>query len=727
MTSRLIAIVFVVLMIASLPAGVGAFESAEPTASPAAEPASLEPIDAGSITATTATESTLYRTTTLRHLPDRSGTFETEKEFRVPDPVVDLEIGLHSRAEVESTEGFEETGDGTLEWTEETDRPSVRFTMPANRTGDVGAHALESGGSPETSGEVPNEPTKRAMVTATIDERTEHARTATTADERYTFVDTGEWGVVQVPGIDISLRQTESVGHDETVRVDGPGATGGDIAFFGEVEEHQRTVDGETIRLVVSESAEMAEEPSAVLETLTYASRELDVGARPDEAFIVAVPTDVNWGPEGVQYGDGDAWVRADAPLENPANIWVHEYVHVRQDFSGSASDARLGPEAEWLVEAQAEYYAATIAFEKGLIEFDELKRHLERGERAPYADGILADPPSWEDDRTDYVKGRLVYAEIDRVLRLETEGDRTLEDVFRVMNANEEGLTGDGFLELLEDAGGEAVRATAERYTLTDATPGMWSRSEHAAAFDLEGAAFAYRLGPEPLEVADEPWEDGYVTAERDAVVVPMDTSVTVPATVENVGDRDGTYDASLVIDGDIVDYNQSALPVGRHATERLAWTPPEPGDYALRVGSDELAVFVRTASSVTVTDLSIDPEPARPGEPVDVTATVEAAGDGPGTAVIEFRTEDGVVAERTVVVASDERKTINASVQFDEEGTYELVVGDRETTVTIEAVPPADLEEVPGFGVGTAIGSLLAAITVILVGKRWTRPSRR
>ncbi len=35
-------------------------------------------------------------------------------------------------------------------------------------------------------------------------------------------------------------------------------------------------------------------------------------------------------------------------------------------------------------------------------------------------------------------MKGRLVYGEIDRTLRLETDGDRTLVDAFRLMNAHE-------------------------------------------------------------------------------------------------------------------------------------------------------------------------------------------------------------------------------------------------------------------------------------------------
>ncbi|RQG96077.1 hypothetical protein [Natrarchaeobius oligotrophus] len=721
MTSRLLAIALVAVLIASLPASAGALTAGaadvpSPETQPSHERVANAPADSGA-----SSDPVLHRTTTLRHLPDRPGTFETEMEFRVPDPVVDLEITLHSRAEIESTAGFETTDDGTLRWIEETDRPTVRFTMPANRTGDVGHHAPETASDDRSPLETSSTDrgafdVERDGHRLERDEATDRQREARSSGERYTFVDTGEWGVVQVPGVDVSLRQTESVAHEETVVVDGPGATGGDIAFFGPVTEHETTVDGETIQLAVPDAADPSADPTAVLETLAYASESLDVGARPDEVFVVAVPADVDWGPQGVQYGDGDAWVVADVPLEHPANVWIHEYVHVRQDFE--TDDA-----TRWLVEAQAEYYAASYAFEKGLIEFDEFAGHLERGEHTPYTEGVLAEPASWSHDRTDYVKGRLVYAEIDRVLRLETDGDRTLEDVFRVMNAREGTLTESAFLDLLERAGGKAVRETAQRYTQTEATPETWDVDDHAAAFDLSGATFEYGVASEPIEVAGEPWEIRGQSGD-DVIAVPAGPTVTVPVEVENAGDRAGTYDATLAVDGDVVAYEQSTLDANDRTVERLEWTPHEPGEYELRVGTQRLTVHVRTVSSLDVTDLSVEPETPRPDEPVTITATVASADSIPGAAVLEFRTGDGVVAEEIVGVAPGDAETVEATVRFDEEGQYEVVVGDRSTVVAVEpAPPPAELEEVPGFGVGSAIAALFATLVAAFVAVRGAR----
>ncbi|TYT63851.1 CARDB domain-containing protein [Natrialba swarupiae] len=686
MTHRFVVFAFVVLLVGSLPAGVAGAAlgtGGDSTPSHTVEAAAASSGDA---------EDVLYRTTTLRHLPEQPGTFETEKRFQIPDAVVDLEIGLDSRAEIETADGFEEADDGTLRWTGETDEPVVRFTMPANRTGDVGHHAADGPRMHDRAG----------------------------APDGYSFVDTGEWGIVQVPGIDITLRQTESVGHDETVTVDGPGATGGDIAFFGEVVEHRTEFRGETIRVIVPEAADLEEDPADVLETLAYASQRLDVGAVSEETFVVAVPTDVDWGPEGLQYGEGDAWVVADASLEDPGNVWLHEYVHVRQGYDGVDSDVPTG--TEWLIEAQPEYYAGLLSFERGSIEFDEFSRHLEAGERSPYADGVLVDPDSWADDRTDYVKGRLVYGEIDRTLRLETDGDRTLVDAFRLMNAHEGALTETEFLALLEDAGGSETRSVAEQYTRTSETPTMWSQDDHGDAFGLEGATFAYGFDDEPIEVAGEPWATEY--GDGDTIAVPVDEPVVVPVAVENDGDRDGTSDATLAVDGEVADYRQSTLAAGEETTERLTWTPTEAGTYDLRVGSERLTALVRPSSSVVVSDLSVDPETVEPGETVTMTAIAESGDDRPAAAVLEVRTYDGVVDRHLVGVEPGETETLETELSFDDEGRYEIAIGDVSTTATVsEASTALEVDSISGFGVSAALVALVVAVIVAVTGRECGR----
>lgn len=718
---QLVPIVLVTLLVVSLPAGVasaavvgpgqgatgdrvgGSLDAGAPSSSHVGPGSSLEPaLFRGSdvpvpTTATTTSASTtgssedvLHRTTTLRHLPDRPGEFETEKTFDVPEAVVGFEIDLGSRADVVSMDGFEDTGDGTYRWDEDTDEPSIRFTMSANRVG--GGHG-------------------------------DHG------NDGYAFLDTGEWGIVQVPGISVSVRQTSSVGFDETVVVDGPGATGGDIAFFGPVTEYERSAGGETIRLVVPEAAEddLVDDPEEILETLAWASDRLDVGERSGEVFVVAVPAHGDWGPQGVHYGDANVWVVADSPLSEAGNVWLHEYVHVRQGYRGG--DAGVTEETRWLVEGQADYYAATLAFEKGLIDFAEYSRFLSVGERSPFADAVLADPDTWDDEYTDYAKGRLVYGEIDRQLRLTTAGDRTAEDVFRVLNAGEGKLSGEAYLTLLEQAGGGDVRAVAERYVETSATPEMWSQRDHGEAFDLQGATFAYALESDALEGDERFWPFLEDEGEGERVTaVPVGESVTVDVAVENVGDRDGTADATLEVDGRVVDYAQPTLEAGAATTETLAWTPTEPGVYDLRVGDDSVTVFVRSGASVTSGGVEVEPTTVAPGETVTARATVENTGEQPAAAIVQFRTHEGVVGEHPVLLAAGESTTLEQELVFDEAGEYEVAVGaqggdvdDRSATVVVESSPVPGADGIPGVGVAGALVAVLlwAWTSVALLGR--------
>lgn len=695
MTSRFATLAFVVLLACSLPAGVAPLESAAGAESVASTVGPDEPpavsaatTDVPSVDAATPTTSSdvLHRTTTLRHRPSDTDVFEVETAFRVPDSVTELEIELERGATVESTTGFERTGERTLEWTGTTDEPTVRYTMPADRTGAQGAGATGEG---------------------------------------YSFVDTGEWAVVPVPDVAISLRRTDPVGIEKTVHVDGPGATGGDIAFFGAVTERERTVDGERFRLAVPEAATLEESPDAILSALADASDRLEVGARPDETFVVAAPDTVDWGPRGIQYGASDAWVVADEPLDSPNPAWLHEYVHVRQRFANTADGTTT--ETEWVVEGQADYHAGLLALEAGYTDFEQFSRLLERGTESPYADGALADPATWDHERTDYVKGALVAGEIDRQLRVATDGDRTLSDVVRELNADDDEVTEADLLGSIEAYGGTAVRTDAERYTRTDATPDVWSRSDHGAAFDQSVASFASGFGTGPIEVAGEEWprwsasEAGVEAGTDEAIVVPAGEAVTVPATVDNAGEREGTYDLTLGADGRTVDHRQGTLAPGEERSHRLSWTPAEPGTYVLRVGSERLTAVVRSAPSVTVTDLRLEPEAVDPGEPVTATATVEAAGDGSGAAVLAFRTVDGVAAERPVAVRPDGTATVEARLRFDEAGRYEVGVGERTATVGVgETGPGAAIDDVPGFGVSATLGAVLLLFATVLAVRR-------
>jgi len=699
--ARIGVVLVVCLFVASLPAGIGAAgvgPGPEATADPASEiPAELTTAsaDRGAVPATASRSSAsdlLSRTTVLRHRSDREDVFEAETTISVPDSVTSLELTLQSEATVTATDGFEQTDDGSYRWTETTDEPTIRFTMPTDRTGYDGHHERVDA----------DRIAAHAHDGGNADRSAAHAHDG----DGYTFVDTGDWAVVQVPSVGLSYSYTDPVGVEETVRVDGPGATGGDIAYFGPVTEYETAGEQETVRLAVADDASLAESPAAIGDALAAASDRLDVGASRDEVFVVAVPTDVDWAAHGIQYGESDAWVVADAPLDVASNVWLHEYVHTRQAFANPDVDTTT--ETEWLVEAQAEYYAALLALEQGHIEFTTFADALEAGAASPAADARLAEPTTWTDDRADYLKGALVAGELDRQLRLATDGDRSLDDVFRTVNRADGPLTETELLDAIESEGGSDVRAAAERYTRTEQTPEMWSRAAHEDAFEVAVAQFESGLDG-PIESGGESWD-----VVGDSLTIPAGDDVTIPVSATNVGDREGTADVTLAVDGADVDARQFELSAGDEATDTLTWRAPEPGVYDVRVGSDRVTVSVRSPSSVTVTALRIDPDDAGPGEELTATATVEAADDRPGAAVLTVRTPDGPAGEMPVVVSPGEPETAGTTLTFDDAGSFEVVVGNQSRVVSIETGPIERVDSLPGFGPTATLVAIVAALLV-------------
>ena len=471
-------------------------------------------------------------------------------------------------------------------------------------------------------------------------------------------------------------------------------------------------------RLVVPEAADLRESPEDVLDTLAYASDELRIGGRSEVVTVIAAPTgEVEWGANGIQYGPSDAWVRDDARLDVAGNVWIHEYVHTRQDYARDSLDR----ESTWLIEAQAEYYAASLTYEQGDISYRTFRRFLEEGQESPYAEGVLADPSTWHDPLTDYVKGPLVYGAIDRELHLETDGEHSMAAVFRDLNRQDGELTEAAWLGALEDAGGADVRAMAETYTRTDAVPDSWYALEHRAAFGQSTPAIDTALAD-----AESIGIDGLLgseTLEQPRPVLVGET-VTFPVTVENHGDRDGPYWATVQVDGTVVDGTTGRLEAGESTVESLAWTPETPGRYTLHVGDQPIRVDVLRPSSLTVTALEADPDRVESGESVTVTATVENQATRAGQETLEFRTGSGTVAEETVTLAPGETTTVETTVTFDSRGNHEVAVGEQRVTVTVEGAIQSQasnaVDSLPGFGAGLA--AVAVALTLV-VGARVRR----
>ncbi len=633
-------IVLATLLVAAL---VGGVATPVATASTGAD----RTIAGGNTTTTAASDAdSLGAEVRLHQLSERPGRIAVELRYATPDRLESLEVQLLDDPTVESTEGFTTGSDGTLTWDGRTDDPTATYTLAVNRTLDESGPIAGSGS--------------------------------------YTFVDTGEWALVQQPRLSHRWSSRGAVEIARETTVDGPGAAGGRIAFLGEHETVTHEAHGQRFELIVPDAATMAEEPEDVFDSLSHASDALRVDDRDDRVFLVAAPTgDVNWGVRGLQTGDADGWVRDSERLDEPSNVWIHEYVHTRQDYEPTE-------QTKWFTEASATYYAALFALEQDRIEFDRFRNRLSAGRNSRYADAVLSEPSTWPDG-TNYDKGALAAAEIDRRLRLATDSGATLQTPFRRMNERADPVEQTDFLSTIGDAGGEDPRSAARRYTETSDAPALWSADDHEEAFGQLPARISYELpgvdSPEAIRVDGE-YRQRAIGGERPITLVTGER-LSLDAIVRNDGGTEGSYDAALRVDGSVVDRRTGRLDADAGRTLTFNRTFDEPGEYELSVGGAELPVTVRESAAARVTDVALDRDRLRPGENVTVTATVTNDADYPGRATVTVSADGERRAERDVLLDAEEQRSVDVSLSFESAGSYRLSVDDgrsrSESTVSV------------------------------------------
>lgn len=429
---------------------------------------------------------------TLAQSPER-GEVDVTTRVSIPTGTTSMEIEIPDGTDVYETDGFTQVDENRYEWTRSTQTPSLQYTYGVNVTVDRGQ------------------------------------------GERFLYADTGEWAIFRTPSASLRYSGVErDVVRSSTV--EGSGAAGPHISYLGPHEEVTEEAADQRFRFIIPEEAEMRETPSDVVETFEYAAERLDIGPRDPDVFVVVAPTSVEWAATGVQRGDADMWVRDVEALDSAANTWVHEYVHTRQEYEWT-------DETEWTLEGMADYYAALLTYERGDIDFEAFEERLERGNDPDLDDVVLTQPATWEDNEGDYRKGALVYGYLDYQLR--AEADASIDDVIAGFEDGE--LTHEAFLDAIEDVGGSDIRADAERYTETTATPELWSHEEHAEAFGGE----APEPTPTPTEASMSTPDDSEtptdVPATDDPTPTPEPAPTSTPTSDSTPADDDGTTTPTL------------------------------------------------------------------------------------------------------------------------------------------------------------------------------------
>ena len=240
--------------------------------------------------------------------------------------------------------------------------------------------------------------------------------------------------------------------------------------------------------------------------------------------------------------------------------------------------------------------------------------------------------------------------------------------------------------------------------------------------AFDVGDATLTVDTGDDSdtadvtVETVDPASFSVDITAPEDGTEVTDGDTVEVIADIENTGGATDTQDVALSVNGTVVaTADDLTLAGGASETVTLPFDADEVGDRLVTMASDDdsdaiTASVVEAADPPTnvsgpteldpaffeVSELDVVDVTVERGEPISVSATVENTGERPAQRTVEFRVDDTVLAEETVLLGSDGGTD---TVTFDDIDTSELDAGEythgvftdndsRTGTLTVEAV---------------------------------------
>ena len=433
--------------------------------------------------------------------------------------------------------------------------------------------------------------------------------------------------------------------------------------------------------------------------------------------LAIAAPTrGVEWGVRGLQTGESDMWVRDVEPLADPDNVWVHEYVHTRQNYD-------LAADLRWFTEASATYYSALATFEQDRISFKQFRDLLARGERPIHVDSVLADPESWQRN-ANYHVGALVSGELDRQLRVATDRERSLQTVFGRLNAASETVSAGQFRSIVAAAADETVASAAERFTKTTERPAVWTREQHGTAFAVAPARFTIEFTEQ--RTVTGPYRNRTLSADE-PILVPGET-VSLGALVANAGGTAGEYEAVVAVDGQARETRAGVLEPDESTAINVTERFDAPGVYNLSVGDATVPVEVREPATPTITTASTNRTRLAAGGAVTVTAELTNEAAYPGERAVTLTRGGDTIGTETVRVDAGAQAEISFETRFDGPGEYTLVVGDTTLTVTVDdpnsddadnatdstdGTGPADAGET---GTGLTVVGAVAAIAVLV-----------
>jgi hypothetical protein len=283
------------------------------------------------------------------------------------------------------------------------------------------------------------------------------------------FAATDEWTLASTPRVSVAwqadggddwqyFHPLRDEYPDRSVSFTDAGVLGSAFTYVGKYDEHVRHVDGQTVRMVVASGASPEESPADVFDALGSASKRLP-GRSPDDVLLFVLPDPIWRGGYASPKYD-ELWVHEDARLDDPQNLWLHEYVHTRQSFE-------LGDRMKWFREASAAYFASALAMQQGRTSKSAVVDTLSSKE---YRNSVLSKSDTWANREVPYYRGALTLWALDDEIRRATDGERTLMDVFDRMNRRNESIGYTDFREIVAEVAGRSLAPWMDKHVTATA-----------------------------------------------------------------------------------------------------------------------------------------------------------------------------------------------------------------------------------------------------------------
>jgi hypothetical protein len=517
------------------------------------------------------------------------GAVEVELGVGVTESTTEFRVTLPTDAEVTATDGFDRVEASTYEWDGRTDAPTVTYRAPVNRT--VG--------------------------------------------DSLRFAATGDWALVDMTDLDaaFSWRSLGTTSYDRRFAVP-EGYAGRSMAYLGDYRLANASAAGQAFTVVHPTVVSTNASAAAYAETLAGVADDIRVGARDPTvtAFIAPPPVGADGGEGGVGglATSADLWVAADsATTAGPDGprvsepIFVHEYVHTRQNYS-------LADDMAWFTESSAFYYMSVTPYQRGSItvrRFDRRFRVDDRFRDATLTETTTAQYRAWA------TKGPRTLAALDRRIRAATNGSRSLQDVFRRVNAHEGNVTYADFRSMVAATAGGSQDGWLDRHVDGPAlAPAPDPDAYPGPAVTVDPGAAEWRRGEEWVPLSETPLPAGIPVEVRH----PQAGVVVRPANATAAVNVTGGDPATVRLPAGAADLRVETF-YGRQSTVRTVATSED-------VDGDGVANAAELQQGSDPYDASSSTATAGPGGPDGAenrtgseggTDEGPALGDGPGFGV--------------------------------------------------------------------------------------------